>query len=163
MTKEIKEKSVIDVCIERSKSLTKMRKARVIGRTFHLALQDCPMIFPSEDKLKDLEEELKNRISEYEMAIGAMINTITVPHGINVDHKFWFSDKEIQEGYILLRKSNSLGATHVLFLKDQIDSFDTTNYKQGEVRLYKQVNHFLERIDADIELKKAQRKSSKNE
>jgi hypothetical protein len=160
---EPKEKTAVQVCIERSKNLSKMRKAKLIGRTFHLALKDCPMVFPSEDKLKDLQEELKNRIAEYEIAISTMVNIIIAPHGLNVDLKYWFSEKEIQEGYVLLRKQNSLQATHVLFLRNMEDTFDSTKVKEGEVKLYNHVNHFLERIDAEIELKKAQKKSKKNE
>lgn len=158
------EKSVIEICTVRSKHILLMREASIALRKAKLKITMSPIRFPSEDKLKDLEDELKNRISEFEMSIAKMLKPIVAVHGIHLDHKFWFSSDEIRVGYILLRKSDSLGATHVLFLRDYEDSFDGTKVKEGEVRQYKHVNHFLERLDAaDDVLKKAQSKSKKNE
>lgn len=162
-TEVIKEPSVISICIVRSKYLHKMRRVGVVERQLQLELQACPVRFPSEDKLKDLRDEIRNRISEFEMSIAMMLKPIVAVHGVQLENKYWFSTKEIKEGYVLLKKPNSLGATHVLFLRDHIDSFDGTTVSEGDVRLYKHVNHFLERLDADMELKKAQRKSKKDE
>lgn len=160
---ESKEKSVIEVCIIRSKHILQMRKVAVVAQHLKAEALNCPIRFPSEDKLKDYRDEIKNRIAEFEMSISQMLKPVLAPHGITLDNKYWFSSDDIRSGYVLLRKPNSLGATHVLFLRNHEDSFDGTKIMEGEVKLYKQVNHFLERLDMQIALKKAQTKSKKDE
>jgi hypothetical protein len=163
MIKEIKEKSVIEMCIIRSKEIMKMKKALVVQQNATREVLSCSRRFASEDKLKEVEREIKNTIIEFEMSIALMLKPIMAVHGIHLDDKFWFTLNEIRNGYVLFRKPNSLGATHVLFLRDQTDSFDNSKVSEGDIKLYKHVNHFLERLDAEIELKKAQKKSKANE
>lgn len=160
---EPKEKSVVEVCIIRSKHILQMRRVAVVAQQLKAEALSCPVRFPSEDKLKDYRDEIKNRITEFEMSISQMLKPVLAPHGIILDNKYWFSSDDIRSGYVLLRKPNSLGATHVLFLRNHEDSFDGTKVTEGDVKLYKHVNHFLERLDIDLALKKAQKKSKSNE
>ncbi len=140
-----------------------MRKAAVALRHAKVEITSCPIRFPSEDKLKELGDEIKNRIAEFEMSIAKLLKPLLTVHGIYLEDKYWFSSDEIRSGYVLFRKPNSLGATHVLFLRDHVDSFDGTKVSEGEIKLYKHVNHFLERLDVAMALKKAQSKSKKDE
>lgn len=160
---EIKEKSVVEICTIRSKHILQMRKVAVVAQHLKAEALNCPIRFPSEDKLKDYRDEIKNRIIEFEMSISQMLKPVLAPHGIILDNKYWFSSDDMRSGYVLLRKPNSLGATHVLFLKNLEDPFDGTKVTEGEVRLYKHVNHFLEKLDVEQALKKAQKKSKLNE
>lgn len=123
----------------------------------------CSKRFPTEDSIKELKTEIKNSISELQMSIAIILKPILAVHGIYLEHKFWLSSKEIEEGYVLLRKGSEMDATHVLFLRDHIDSFDGSAIKEGEIKLYKHVNHTLRNIDGDIELRRMQRKSKKND
>jgi len=154
--KDQKEKSVIEICIIKSKHIIQLRKALVTLNAAKTEVLKCSKRFPSEDKLKDLATEIKNSLIELQISISLLLKPILEIHGINLEDKYWLSAGEIRAGYVLLRKPNSLGATHVLFLRDHTDSFDGTVVKEGEVKQYKHVNHFLERLDATIELKKAQ-------
>lgn len=160
---ESKEKSVIEVCTIRSKHILQMRRVALAARSLQIEALSCPIRFPSEDKLKDYRDEIKNRITEFEMSISQLLKPVLAPHGIILDNKYWFSSDDMKSGYVLLRKPNSLGATHVLFLRNLEDTFDGTKITEGEVKLYKHVNHFLERLDVDLALKKAQKKSKTNE
>lgn len=160
--KDVKEKTVVEVCIIRSKEIAQQRKALVILQNAKSEVVKCSRRFPTEDKMKELITEIKNSIIELQMSIALMLKPIMAVEGIHLESKFWFSLSEITNGYVLFRKDNAMGATHVLFLRDHTDSFDNTSVKQGELKLYKHVNHFLERIDADIELRKAQSKSKKD-
>jgi len=157
------EVSVMEVCVSRSKQIAQMKKALILGKAFKTEMLKCSKRFPSEDKLMDLITEFDNSIMEYKMDIAKLLRSILAQHGIILDLTYWFTLDEIRSGYVLLRTPNSLGATHVLFLKDHIDSFDNSTILRGEVKLWKHVNHFLERLDANVELKKVQQKSKKDE
>lgn len=156
--KDQKEKSVIEICIIKSKHIIQLRKALVTLNAAKTEVSKCSKRFPTEDKLKELITEVKDSIIELQMNISLLLKPILEIHGINLELKYWFSTQEMRAGYVLLRKPNSLGATHVLFLRDHIDSFDSTVIKEGEVKQYKHVNHFLERLDATTALKKVQSK-----
>jgi hypothetical protein len=162
MVQPIKEKTVIETCILRSRQLQKLKKILVKAKDLKTELTSCIVHFTEEEDVIDLIKNVENRIAEFEVSISQSIQPIVQSHGIQLDLRYWFSSDDIRSGYALLRKSNispRMGATHVLFLKDQTDSFDGSRVKEGEVRAYNHVNHFLERIDVEVELKKQQRKS----
>jgi hypothetical protein len=160
-TNDPKEKSVVEICIIRSNEVVKLKKTLVAFDSANTLMLKCSKRFASEDKLKDLRNEIKNTIDELQMSMALLMKPIVAAHGITMEHKYWLSADEIRNGYVLLRKPNSLGATHVLFLRDHVDTFDGSSVKEGEIKLYKHVNHFLERIDASNELRKEQTKSKK--
>jgi hypothetical protein len=162
MVQPIEEKTVIETCILRSKQLQKLKRILVKTRDLKTELTSCIVHFTEEEEVVDLIRNVENRIAEFEVSISQSLQPLVKTHGIQLDLRYWFSSDDIRSGYALLRKPNvspRMGATHVLFLKDQIDSFDGTRIKEGDIRLYNHVNHFLERIDAQVELKKQQRKS----
>ena len=163
MIKEPKEKSVVEICTIRSIEISKEKRALVALQNAKTEIAKCSKHFLTEDKLKELENEIKKGIIELQMSIALLLKPVVAAHGINLDAKFWFTPDEIRDGYVLLRKPNSEGASHVLFLKDYEDTFDGNKVIEGEIKLYKHVNHFLEKLDADIALKKVQSKSKKNE
>lgn len=160
---EIKEVSVIDICISRSKQIIQMKKAAITLQAAKTEVLKCSKRFPTEDKIIELATEIDNTITEYSMSIAKLLKPLLIPHGINLELTFWFSSDDIRSGYVLFRKPNNMGATHVLFLKDHEDTFDATKVKAGDILLYKHVNHFLEKIDVTTALKKAQTKSKKDE
>ena len=157
------EKTAIEVCISRSIEISKEKKALVALRNAKVEISHCSRHFPSEDKTKELEDEIKRSIIDLQMSISTLLKPLLTVHGINLDSKYWFTPDEIRDGFVLLRKSDSLGASHVLFLKNHEDTFDGTKITEGEVRLYKHVIHFLERLEAKTALKKVQSKSKTDE
>ena len=138
---------LIEICIHRSKEILKMKQVLVNLRALKQTISTCSMRFPSEDKLTELESEIKMLKNEYEIDIAKLLKPSLRLHGIELSDKFWFSSNEIKHGYVLLRKPTALGATHVLFLGDMEDTFDGSYIKSGDIKLYKHVNHFLEMID----------------
>lgn len=157
---EQKEKSLTSICVIRSKQIIQMRKAYLILSEANVEVLKCTKRFPTEDKIKELLIEIKNSIIELQMGIATLLKPVYAMYNITWSHKLWFTMNEMRDGYILLRRLNSLGATHVLFLREHIDSFDGSIVKEGEIKEYKDVNHFLQRIDADNTLRKLKSKSN---
>ena len=158
-TSEINEITLIQKCILLSCEISKVKQAALV--LFHLnqSLSKCRKKFPDEKYLPELKKSMTLLIDEYSMDVSKLLKPLLVQHGIYLTDKYWFTASEIKDGFILFRKGNALVATHVLFLKNMIDSFDGTTVKEGDIRLYKHVTHFLEKLEASRALEKAKRKS----
>ena len=143
--KDQKEETLIGICIKKSHNIFLMKKALVITNQLHTELGKISKVFPSESKVKELSSEIRNAISEQEMMISKLLKPLFESYNIPVEFKYWFTKDEIEEGYVLLRTKNSMGATHVLFLRDMKDTFDGRIVKEGMIYPYDDVNHFLKR------------------
>ena len=67
-----KELTAIDICIKRSKEVAQEKKSLITLRSTKTEIMKCSKRFFSEDKLKDLENEIKNSIIELEEYVNVM-------------------------------------------------------------------------------------------
>src|SRR4030042_2426814 len=95
---EIKEKSVIEICIIRSKQINQMRKALIVLSSAKTEVLRCSRRFPTEDKLQELIIEIKNSISELQMSIAKLLKPMVATEGIELDNKYWISSDDIRSG-----------------------------------------------------------------
>jgi hypothetical protein len=150
----VEEKSVIQICLKRSNEITQLRKALVAVTSAKTEVSFCSKTFPSEDKLRELRNEIESCISQYQRNIANLLGPILSPHGIKLEDKYWFSSKDMTDGFVLFHKGLIIpqsGASHVLFLKDMEDTFDGNIIKEGEVHKYSYVNHFIDHlIEEDV-------------
>ena len=85
------------------------------------------------------------------------------PHGIIIEDKFWLSDCEIKDGFILFNNPLMRGTSHVLFLRTMVDKSFNITYSEGTIVEYKEVHHLLSTIEANRLLIKQQAKKKHDE
>lgn len=159
------EKTVIQTCLSRSKQLIKLRQALVAVTSAKTEVAACLKTFPSENTLPNLVDEIQNTIYEYQRTIANLLQPILAVHGIAIDYKYWFSSKEMKDGYVLFHKGIIIpesGASHVLFLREMPDTFDGDVIEEGEVRKYSEVDHLIDPL-IKAEMEQMKLKKSNNE
>lgn len=134
---------IIKRCILRSKYIMFAKTSRITIRHNIFFLNRIPIKFQSQDKLNELDIELLNVINEFERYIARQLRSLFEEKGIRTTDKFWFSNINFKDGYVLLYKSiHHEIASHVLFLSPTI-GFDGNIIKRGEILPFQEVTPIL--------------------
>lgn len=136
---------IIRLCIARSKYIITALAAKQSLRSAIFFIARLPRCVPSANKIKDITDELDNKIYEYKRMISLSIKQIVGNrHDIFIEDFYWFSINDLKSGYILLYPHNNTKIpNHVLFLVRCEDSFDGKIYFPGDIKLFREVNHTL--------------------
>ena len=113
--------AIINKCILRSQYIMFAKTSRITIKHNQFFLNRIPIKFLSQDKLNELDIEILNVINEFERYIAQQLRPLFKEKGIRTTDRFWFSNTNLKDGYILLHKSiHHEIASHVLFLSPTI-------------------------------------------
>jgi len=134
---------IIKRCILRSKYLILAQAGRTSIKNTVFYLSRIPILFPTQNKLKDLDSETINVINEFKRYISQQLRYLFEEKGITIEDEYWFSGKDLRNGYILLYKDkrNEI-ASHVLFLSSSV-SWNNSIIQSGSILPFKEVDSIL--------------------
>jgi len=138
---------IICSCISKSKAIIIANAAKQSLRNSEFFINRFPFLLPSERHIKEITDELGNKIFELKRDISISIRGIIGRRPIYIEDFFWFSPSDLKSGYVLLYPHTyTTRAEHVLFLVEARDTFDSIIYFPGDVWPFKQVNHVISSI-----------------
>lgn len=138
---------IIRNCIAKSKYIIIGNAAKNSLRNAKFFISRFPFLLPSENNIKDITEEINNRIYELKRSISISIKTLIGKRPIVIEDFFWFSVSDLKSGYVILYDNTySIQPKYVLFLRQITDTFDGIVYLPGDIKLFKHVNHVLSNI-----------------
>jgi len=134
---------IIKRCILRSKYILLAQASRTSIKNTIFYLNRIPILFPTQSKLKDLDYETMNVINEFKRYISQQLRCLFEEVGIRIEDEYWFSGKDLRNGYILLYKDkrNEI-ASHVLFLSSSVN-WDGSIIQSGSVLSFREVDSVL--------------------
>jgi len=102
--KQILESSLVENCVKRSREIIYLKAAKLSLREAQLLLNGVNKVFPDSDSLKDLLQSIDVLIEDHKLSIARSLKPILQHHGINIKEEegFWFTNDEMQKGYLLL-------------------------------------------------------------
>ncbi len=126
--------AIIKRCIIRSNYISYAKASRITIKHNKFFLNRIPIRFPSQNKLNDLDVEIMNVINEFERYIAQQLRPLFEEKGIRITDRFWFSNTNLKDGYILLDKNTySEVPSHVLFLSPTVDDLDGSIIGSGDI------------------------------
>ena len=135
---------IIKRCILRSKYILLAKASRTSIKNTIFYLNRIPILFPTQNKLKDLDSETRNVINEFKRYIAQQLRYLFKEKGIEIEDEYWFSGADLKNGYILLDKNkHSEVPSHVLFLSPSITAFDNKIIKEGDILPFMEVDSIL--------------------
>lgn len=143
IVEQTKQKSLINTCIERSKVIIISQAAKLVANELQFFMNRLPYV-DSEEGLKNLLSTIDIRIiKEYKRSIAKLLSPQFMNIGINpVPEEFWFSSKDLQNGYVFLYKTFSKIPSHVLFLS-KVDNNVSDIIEAGDIINYYKISHVL--------------------
>lgn len=144
---------LIQTCINRSKYIIESQAAKLVARELKFFLNRLPISFSTYFNQEGLENDINLRlIDEYKHSIAKLLKPLLSAIGIEADNldSFWFSSKDLQNGYVFLYNEVSKEPSHVLFLNSVEDAF-YINILAGEIRNYNEVSMLLNKVKGVID------------
>ena len=157
MSKKNKEKSVIQTCIDKSKWINYAIAAKEQLKLGVYFANHVPVAVLEMDKLRESANNSWNQlIDDWKRTIARFLNKKFESKGIKTEEKFWFSTNDLLSGFVYLYKnapivSLTLAPEHlrmpdyVLFLTDFKDCLDGTPIRSGDILLYRDVRHNIQK------------------
>lgn len=100
-----------------------------------------------ENNIDNLSIEIDTHIDECKMRIATLLRPILEPLDFYVSNKFWFSSKDLKQGYVWLYKGkNAFISNYVMFLTPVEDKIGIKNIYTGEIRHLSECAHLLDNV-----------------
>ena len=152
MSKKNKEKSVIQTCIDKSIWITYAIVAKEQLKWAKIFANRVPVRPPDMDKFyTSAVESWDDRIDDWKRTIARFLNKRFEARGIKTVDKYWFSKKDLIDGYVYLYSREPIVSSElffkeslpdfVLFLTDFTDYFNGKQIKSGDILPFEDVKH----------------------
>ena len=155
MSKKNKEKSVIQTCIDKSIWIIYAIIVKDQLKWAKFIANHVPVRPPDMDKFyTSVVESWDDRIDDWKRTIARFLNKRFEARGIKTEDKFWFSKKDLIDGYVFLYKHEPIVSSEffkesspdfVLFLTDFTDCFNGKQIKSGDILPLDDVKHNIKK------------------